>query len=168
MARPHPRLLILMPRRLLRWLVLFHTAASLPCCVLTDLCESDKRAKTMPRRGGDPGGLWEAKGLLAGHQASPMRYHASSPLKMISSCLILRTLEPESAYPIYESSMVGKMHGIRLQRDTGMYGSGGGVDTLGAVIRGAGRRGAACGTLFMRVVRRRIGSTRTNALYHRV
>ena len=47
----------------LRWLLLLYMASSLPCCVLTNLCQSDKRANTMPRRDGAPRGALKQGGL---------------------------------------------------------------------------------------------------------
>jgi hypothetical protein len=38
-------------RLLLRWLVLLHTASFWPCCVLTNLSESDKTREQIPCHG---------------------------------------------------------------------------------------------------------------------
>jgi hypothetical protein len=77
----------------------------------------------MPRRDGAPRRALGSKGPLEGHQAIHVRYRDSSPLKTISPCLILRTLETEAlriSSPLQGSSLQRRepLRGLLVPMDT--------------------------------------------------
>jgi hypothetical protein len=83
----------------------------------------------MPRRDEAPRRALGSKGPLEGHQAIHVRYRDSSPLKTISPCVILRTLEPESAcrirdaYNLTEALRIASpLQGSSLQRREALRG----------------------------------------------